>query len=239
MKLKSATIAALLMTVSILAAAPAKAALLIYYEEPFSLGVNAERRFELGELNGQHGWTSVPGRAQIARWGFDQVRVGAGCVSRGAAFGFETLMQSPRFATFPNNNQNEDFVMTMLTGFRESDVSWYITPINVSHNKIVTRIKFEAGGAVKVLVPDGQGGSSFVQIPNFTWEPIRNYTIVIASHDDGLLQISIDNRDVIDFEGGVFAHGIEAISIQTDNQRAGRAMIIDKIRVRRGHSGWR
>lgn len=225
-----ATIVAALVT---LVAAQAPAALQLYYSEPFSVNPNAPRTFELGELNTQHGWRSIPGVAEVVRWGEAGNRVGVGVVSRGGAFGFETLVTSPKFANIPNRT-GKDYVLTMLFGFDRRDVTWYITPKNLSNNLVVTRIKFAAGGNVYVLVPDGMGGGNFEQVPDVTWNANVNYTLILAARADGRLQISLDQRDVADFDGASFLQGIEAISIETGNERAGRGMLFDKIKVREG-----
>ncbi len=215
------------------AAMESRGALIIYYSEPFSLQSNAERQFQLGELNGQHGWRAIPGVAQVQNWGMTGRRVGVGVTSRGSAFGFETLVTSPTFADIPQPN-GKDYVLTMLFGFNSGDVTWYITPKNVSNNRVITRVKFERGGRIWVLVPDGQGGGAFELVENFTWSPRVNYTLVLAARADGRLHISIDQRQVADFTGASFIQGIEAISIETGNERPGRGMLFDKIRVREG-----
>jgi len=222
--------------VAVLMSGPAmesRAALEIYYSEPFSIQPESERPFQLGELNGQHGWRSIPGVAEVMNWGMAGRRVGVGVRSRGSAFGFETLVTSPIFASIPQPT-GDDYVLTMLFGFTSPDVTWYITPKNISNNVVVTRIKFERGGLIWVLVPDGQGGGAFELVPNFTWSPRVNYTLVLAARADGRLHISIDQRQVADFNGASFVQGIEAISIETGNERPGRGMIFDKIRVRDG-----
>ncbi len=216
-----------------LVASTANAALVVYYEEPFSLNPSAPRTFVLGELNGQHGWQSIPGTASVAYWGQGDRRVGVSVTSRGAAFGFETLVSSPVFASIPQPT-GDDYVMTMLLGFDRNDVTWYVTPKNVTNNRVVTRVKFAAGGGIFVLVPDGQGGGAYEPIPNMTWEPNHNYTLVLAARGDGRLQISLDQRSVVEFDGASFIQGIEAVAIETGNERAGRKMIFDKIKVRDG-----
>lgn len=217
-----------------LVASTASAALVVYYEEPFSLNPNAPRTYTLGELNGQNGWESIPGTAVVTHWGEGNRRVGVGVTSRGAAFGFETLVSSPVFASIPQPT-GKDYVMTMLLGFDRTDVSWYVTPKNVSNNRVVTRVKFAAGGGIFVLVPDGQGGGAYEQVPNMTWEAHHNYTLVLVARADGRLQISLDQRSVADFNGASFIQGIEAVAIETGNERAGRKMIFDKIKIRDGH----
>lgn len=226
-------IGVLVTTLGLALAAPSQAALRLYYSEPFSVAPNAPRQFEFGELNLQHGWRSIPGVATVRRWGEADRRVGVGVVSRGSAFGFETLVTSPKFADIPEPN-GKDYALTMLFGFSSSDVTWYITPKNVSNNVVVTRVKFERGGRIWILVPDGQGGGAFELVPNMTWSPNVNYTLVLAARADGRLHLSIDQRQVADFTGAAFVPGIEAISIETDNERTGRGMIFDKIRVRDG-----
>ncbi len=214
-------------------AADSQAALRLYYSEPFGISPGSPRQFQFGELNGQHGWRSIPGVAAVTRWGQTDRRVGVGVVSRGSAFGFETLVTSPKFADIPDPT-GKDYALTMLFGFTSSEVTWYITPKNVSNNIVVTRVKFERGGRVWILVPDGQGGGAFELVPNMTWQPNVNYTLVLAARADGRLHLSIDQRQVADFSGAAFVPGIEAISIETDNERTGRGMIFDKIRVRDG-----
>lgn len=216
-----------------LVASTANAALVIYYEEPFSVHPNAVRQFEAGELNGQHGWQSIPGFATVMRWGQTDRRTGVGVVSRGAAFGFETLVTSPTFASIPQPT-GDDYVMTMQFAFDRTDVSWYVTPKNLSNNRVVTRVKFAAGGGIFVLVPDGQGGGAYEPVPNLTWEAHHNYTLVLAARADGRLQISLDQRSVAEFNGASFIQGIEAISIETSNERAGRGMLFGMIKVRDG-----
>ena len=210
-----------------------QAALEIYYSEPFDVRPNSPRRFQAGELNGQHGWRSIPGVAQIMRWTPNTDQVGVGVTSRGSAFGFETLVTSPVFAQIPEPT-GDDYVLTLLVGFNSRDVTWYITPKNVSNNRVVTRIKFQRGGSIWLLVPDGQGGGAFELVPDTTWRANTIHTVVLAARDDGRLHISIDQRQVADFTGASFIPGIEAISIETDNERPDRGMIFDKIRVRDG-----
>lgn len=216
-----------------LAASQSQASLQLYYDEPFSLNPNAPRTYELGELNLQNGWHSIPGVASVVHWGAGTRRVGVAAVSRGAAFGFETLVTSPVFASIPEPT-GEDYVLTMLVGFNDTDVTWYVTPKNVSNNKVITRIKFAAGGDIFILVPDGQGGGAFEPVPGMTWQANRNYTIVLAARADGRLQFGLDQRQVVDFEGASFVQGIEAIAVETGNERSGRAIVFDKIRVRHG-----
>lgn len=226
-------IGVLVTTLVLALAGPSKAALRIYYDEPFDVRPSGERRFEPGELNGQHGWRSIPGVAEITRWTPNTNQVGVGVRSRGSAFGFETLVTSPKFADIPQPN-GKDYVMTMLVGFDSRDVTWYVTPKNVSNNIVITRIKFERGGRIWLLVPDGQGGGAYELVPNSTWRSNTIHTIVLAARADGRLHFAIDQRDVADFTGAAFVPGIEAISIETDNERTGRGMIFDKIRVRDG-----
>jgi len=216
------------------AATQSRGALQLYYEELFNINPGGATTFELGELNEQNGWHSIPGVASVVRWGQGNRRVGVATVSRGAAFGFETLVTSPVFANVPQPT-GEDYVLTMLVGFDRSDVTWYVTPKNVSNNKVITRIKFAAGGGIFLLVPDGQGGGNFEPVPGMTWQANHNYTIVLAARGDGRLQFSLDQRNVANFEGASFIQGIEAISIETGNERSGRAMLFDKVKVRYGH----
>lgn len=217
-------------------AAPARAqttAMELYYEEPFSTNPDAENPFVEGELNGQNEWQSVPGQAEIVSWGRVGRRTGVAVTSRGGAFGFETLVSSPAFAEFPEPT-DDDYILTMLVGFKQRDVTWYVTPKNDSQNTVVTRIKFDKNGTVYVLVPDGAGGGDFVPVPNFTWQANHNYTLNMVMRDDGLMSIAFDNREASHFEGLAFGLGIEAIAVETDNDRAGRTVVIDKIRVRHG-----
>jgi len=217
-----------------LGASQSHAALQIYYEEPFSLNPSAPQPFQLGELNAQNGWRSIPGVASVVHWGEGNRRVGVASVSRGAAFGFETLVTSPAFADIAQPT-GEDYVLTMLVGFDSPDVTWYVTPKNVSNNRVVTRIKFAARGGLLILVPDEQGGGHSEPVPGMTWQPNHNYTIVLVARADGRLQFSLDQRQVANFSGASFIQGIEAISIETSNERSGRAMLFDKIKVRKGH----
>lgn len=210
------------------------AALQLYYEELFNINPGGATTFELGELNEQNGWRSIPGTASVVQWGQANRRVGVATVSRGAAFGFETLVNSPVFANIPTPT-GEDYVLTMLVAFDRNDVTWYVTPKNVSNNTVITRIKFAAGGGVFLLVPNGQGGGDFEPVPGMTWQANHNYTIVLAARADGRLQFSLDQRQVADFNGASFIQGIEAVSIETSNERSGRGMLFDKIKVRHGH----
>ncbi len=231
--IKMSHLAAAAAAILTLGAAQSQAALRVYYYEPFSVRPGAERQFQPGELNTQHSWRSVPGVASVVQWGNTDRKVGVSVVSRGAAFGFETLVTSPTFASIPQPT-GDDYVMTMQIAFDRGDVSWYITPKNVSRNKVITRVKFAAGGNVFVLVPDGQGGGSYERVPNVTWQPRHNYTLVLAARGDSRLQISLDQRSVADFNGASFVQGIEAISIETGNERAGRGMLFGMIKVRDG-----
>ncbi len=234
MMIKMSQIAVVAAAFVTLTAAQSHAALELYYEELFSLNPNAPQPFELGELNGQNGWRSIPGVGSVVHWGQNNRQVGVAAISRGAAFGFETLITSPVFADIPQAT-GEDYVLTMLVMFDSSSVTWYVTPKNVSNNTVITRIQFAAGGGVFILVPNGQGGGNFEPVPNVTWQPNRNYAIVLVARADGRLQFSLDQRQIAEFDGASFIQGIEAISVETSNERSGRIMLFDKIKVRKGH----
>lgn len=212
------------------------AGLTTYFEERFPIQGQLERIFVLGSLDGQHGWEARADMATVTHWGQAGRRVGVTLRSRGLGFGFEQVVASPQFVQI-DPFSDEDFVMTMLIGFDSTRTGWYVTPKNVTQNSILTRLYFEPGGALLVLVPDGLGGGDFVKVPGFAWEAHVKYSLTLAFFDSGVFKLGINDRLVAVFESAFFAKGIEAIAFETDNNRIGDHMIFDKIILRSGYIG--
>lgn len=211
-----------------LASAPAQGELTTIYEETFN-------SFNVGQpLDGQGGWDAIPANAVIATAGAGGRRIGVEFTSLTSGTGFRRLAVSPTFADFPNP-VDDDFVVTTVIGFRSDRSSWYITPVNQSQNLVLTRVKFQAGGTISVLVPDGFGGGVFEPVNNVTWVVNEAYTLNLVFRKEGIFQLAFSSRGVAQFESTAFTSGVEAVQFECDNERTGSKMLMDEIRVRQGN----
>ncbi|MFG0328323.1 MAG: hypothetical protein ACF8PN_00355 [Phycisphaerales bacterium] len=234
--IKLARLGATLTMALLVVAGAARADLTTYYAEDFCLGQEPEC-FDSGlELNGQHGWSAVRGQTELGRTTNAGRRTGWAAETRGAAFGFEALVRSPRFDVIPDPG-NDDFVVTLICGFKGMRSTWYITPTNRTTGSIATRIRFSPDGSIAVLVPDGFGGGDFEPVPGVSWTEDEVYNITMVFRGNGTFQLGVNNREIASFESSGFAVGIEAISFETDNQRIGDRILVDRIVARRGRIG--
>lgn len=187
-------------------------------------------------LNGQGGWSALPNHVFVAGYpnNEDPFQIIGSATSRGPITGFETMAVTPQFATVPPNS-GLDYVTTMRLAFDSTRTSWYITLRNVSQKTIVSRVAFEAGGTISVLVPDGQGGGGFVPVEGVSWRADRLVLVTMVNDDNGVFRLAINGREVADVEAPAFAVGVEQISFECGNERVGDTMYFDRIISREGN----
>jgi len=220
-----------------LTATGASAQLDHYYREIFPTTGNYERIFSKGDINGQHDWVGVENYAQVTSGPSGSAwsdHTGLTVTSRGTGFGFEPLAESSKFGDFPDTPTDDFYLTVPVIIMEDSRVSWFITPVNISQSTVLTRIQFEANGGLSVFVPDGFGGGSFEAVEGFTWELDTLYTVYIEFTHDGVLSLGINEMDVAVFQSAAFGVGIEAVHIETSNERIGSEMYIDEIHAREG-----
>lgn len=207
-----------------------------YYIESFPVAGSFPRLYQLGDLNGQNGWTGVIGNAVIdsgpvgTSW---EDHTGIEMTSRGVGFGFEVMASSPTFADFPVF-PDEDFFFTCQVIFEDNKATWYVTPEHRSSRTVITRIRFNAGGTLSVFVPDGFGGGAYEPVPDFTWNAKTRYVIHCELYREGFLRLAINTKEVALFESPAFAVGIEGVTFETKNERIGSVMYVDHFLARNG-----
>lgn len=214
----------------------ARAELQPYYVEYFPVTGGYTRLFEKGDLNQQYGWVAIPDYVTIVDGPAGTIwenHTGVNISSMGLGFGFKKMAQSPQFGNFPAN-PDEDFIISTSVYFDDSRNTFYVTPMNYTLNTALTRLKFQAGGLLYVLVPDGFGGGDFVQVPDFTWQIGQTYSLHCEFHKEGVFALGINSTEIAAFESSVFAVGVEGIIFSSDNERIGSNMYVDRIRARRG-----